>query len=67
MSGRTDNQPGVETIATVSAALAFVAQSFMALAEDGEMSKQAMLGAAHIIDMCNDALREADAGNEADQ
>lgn len=51
----------------VGACLAFMSESFMALAHDGELTKQAMLGAGLIIDGLASALRdvEEEAGGAA--
>ncbi|WP_291988393.1 hypothetical protein [Candidatus Accumulibacter sp. ACC007] len=59
---RIDGTPGPDTRDAVRDVLTFMADAFYAIAsaDDVTGSKDATIGAGHIMAMCADALREAD-------
>ncbi|MBL8373795.1 hypothetical protein [Accumulibacter sp.] len=68
MSLRTDNMPGEDTRLAVREVLSFVADALCLFEANAEcIADGSLSGAGRVVSLCYDALREADAGNEADQ
>jgi hypothetical protein len=68
MSLRTDNKPGEDTRLAVREVLSFVANALYCFEGNAEcIADGSLSGAGRIVYLCCDALREADAGKEADQ
>jgi len=58
---RIDDKPGSDTRYMVRSVLAFMAEAFDALESTGDViSEGAMTGCARIMNICHDALKEAD-------
>lgn len=60
---RVDDKPGADTRYMVRSALIFMSEAFAALENGGDvLSTGAMTGAAQLLNVCVDALKEKEGG-----